>query len=344
MSRIQYIALLVLLLLGAAACKRQAPDLVYENYDFTADEPKGIDREKVTLPPADLHNQYIYFKDNDQKRDVLIQVEGDTEKLIAPEAVKVVISTSFPAKEAFTAELAVMSKEQYPKSHTQVFMEGAKELPPAAYSLGATKLDFAAGDHLKEVTITFNEAELQKLSTEEEYVLPLVVNLPDDKGIAKHNYFRLIVTLTKLDKLVEMENVTLVNNFPTDFVMVPHEHVSASADVASGHAYKVADGKTDQNWWVRSGTSGKLELSFPKTEVKGIMITSLNRKYLAGFSLFVSNNGGADTVSWGTVKESRPYNKMLIKFETPQLIDFIRLTDFFGSTDFIDIAEVTLFK
>lgn len=317
MSRILNSVLLALLLLGVASCKRSAPELVYENYEFKPDKAKALERDKIKKPPVDLLTQYIYFKDNNQERKVEIQVDGDTEKLIAPEPVKVVVSTSFPAKEAFKAKLAVMTKEQYPASYTQVFMEGAKELPSTVYQLGATELSFGVGEKKKELELTFNEAELLKLSTEEAYALPLVVSVPDATGIIEYNYFQLTVTLEKLAKLADMENIALVSTFPSDFSIMPHEHITAKANYAEAHAYKVADGKTNHNWWVKSGSSSHLNLTFPKTLVKGVMITSANWKYLSGVSLLVSNNGGKDMARQGAVQVDSPSNKMLIKFNTP---------------------------
>lgn len=98
MSRIINSLLLALLLIGVSSCKRPTPDLVEENYEFTPNATTALDRDKIKKPPVDLLTQYIYFKDNNQVRNVVIQVEEEQEKLVAPEPVKVVVATSFPVK------------------------------------------------------------------------------------------------------------------------------------------------------------------------------------------------------------------------------------------------------
>ncbi|MBR8759877.1 DUF1735 domain-containing protein [Porphyromonas levii] len=328
-----------------ASCARTEPVIVESDYSYTPTKPKKEDRSKITLPQVDVSNQYIYFKDNDQKRKFYVIV-GDEGKEVKPlEDVTVKVSTAFPVKEAFVAELQLMTKEEYPKTYAQVVMEGAQLLSEEMFNLEEKSLEFAVGDQVKSVTIKFNSEKMENLSNEVTYVIPLVVKVPEGKSVGQHNFFLVTINKQELKRISEGDNIELLKRLPSGIETFPSAALTFDSNTCKDKLNGLKDGKLYTSSWWSKNPKDYLTVSFDYALVEGIYVYGVYRKEIKDIEVLVTIDG-INWVSQGKVtNEGNP--NLPIKFSSPLSIQGIKLTGmtpYQKGDPFVDIAEISVWK
>lgn len=348
---IKYIFIFCFLLV-LSACNRIEPEIVEADYKYTPTEPEGEDRGTIQTPPVDLLTQYVYFKNNDQKRDVYVIIDNSSETLLSPGDLEVLVSTSFPVKEPFIAELELMNSEDFPKSYAQVMMEGPKHLPKEAYKIDTNKLSFNVGDKEKKVSIKFDEDVLMALDESHEYVIPLVVKLPKDTKVKTHNYFLLTLRIAKVQKIIESDNnLTLASSLPKNLKQIPYV-VASNYNESTLHMLN--DGEKDSwnnrwdSWSARSGSDHFLEFSFKQSKVKAVVIYTLNASFSSNYSLKsvsfeVSNTNGFTYIPQGKVTVEKTSERLVVLFNSPVDINRLKMLDFEGMSNDINFHEIEVY-
>lgn len=348
MRNIRNILALTFGILVLSSCGRMEPEIVEEDYSYTPKEPNKENRDKIAVPPVDMLNQYLFFKDNDQKRTVAVRMDGEQKEVQPVDDVIVTVSTSFPAKEAFTAEIALLTEKEYPKTYTNIVMEGAQLLPQEMYQVTLTSVEFKIGEQEKQFPIKFKKELLANLDESVTYVIPLVIKVPEDKGLNLHNYF--LVTLNKkmVKALPNGNNVKLEKTLPSGIRKLTSSQFSLSSDYAPTHLYKLTDGKKgrwDDNWWVGSGSNSELKIELQKSmTIKAIAIyAATSSKPLTSFAISASNTNGDKFVEQGKINVTGSSSTLIVTFTEAIEVDNLKIYDFRGSNTYIDIQEIEIY-
>lgn len=348
MRNIRNILALTFGILVLSSCGRMEPEIVEEDYSYTPKEPNKENRDKIAVPPVDMLNQYVFFKDNDQKRTVAVRMDGEQKEVQPVDDVIVTVSTSFPAKEAFTAEIALLTEKEYPKTYTNIVMEGAQLLPQEMYQVTLTSVEFKVGEQEKQFPIKFKKELLANLDESVTYVIPLVIKVPEDKGLNLHNYF--LVTLNKkmVKALPNGDNVKLEKTLPSGVRKLTSSQFSLSSDYAPTHLYKLTDGKKgrwDDNWWVSSGSNTELNVKLQKSmTIKAIVIYALSTSSpLTNFAISASNTNGEKFVEQGKIDVPKGQSSIVVTFSEAIEVDNLKIYGFKGTSSFVNIHEIEIY-
>lgn len=348
MRNIRNILALTFGILVLSSCGRMEPEIVEEDYSYTPKEPTKENRDKIAVPPVDMLNQYVFFKDNDQKRTVAVRMDGEQKEVQPVDDVIVTVSTSFPAKEAFTAEIALLTEKDYPKTYTNIVMEGAQLLPQEMYQVTQTSVEFKVGEQEKQFPIKFKKELLANLDESVTYVIPLVIKVPEDKGLNLHNYF--LVTLNKkmVKALPSGNNVKLEKTLPSGVRKLTSAEFKLSSDFKPEHLYKLTDGGKrywDTNWWVSSGSGTVLNVKLQKSmTVKAIAIYAATSKSpLTNFAISASNTNGEKFVEQGKINVTGNSNELIVTFTEAVEVDNLKIYGFRGPDTYVNIQEIEIY-
>lgn len=346
MRFINYFIALFLGVIFFASCERMEPQIVESDYKYTPAEPKGEDRDEIATPPVDMLKQYVYFKDNDHERTLLVFNNGTTKDAQALEDVTVTVSTAVPVKEAFTAELCIIDEKDYPKTYTQIVMEGAQFLPQDMYKLEQSTIEFKVGEQEKKLSLSFNSDKMVDLDDEITYVVPLVIKVPEGKEINLHNFFLVTINKKELQPVEEGDNVELLSGTPSGVTPLPAAALTLDSNILRDRIHGLKDENVwESQWWSRS-SEDYITIMFDYASVGGLKIHGLYRKVINTVKVFVTIDG-VNWISQGEVTNTDQRSTLNIQFKNPIYIKGIKITGmtpFPGADEFIDIAELEVWE
>ena len=341
------------LLLSLTGCSQMTPEIVEFDPSYKAEQPKGIKRDTVSMPPIDLLTKYLFFKDNNQVRTVSLQRQEDGSLAPLPMApVDVVAKLSLPVDEAVTAKIVPLTADNYPATFKDLLKGEVKLLPADMYTLSASEVTFEPKELEKKVSLTVDVEKAKELDQNYTYLVPLVLEFPKEGDLKEYNYFLLSISVKEV-LIKEGQNVSHVPGWTANGLsMISNADISVDSDYKADRLAPIKDGNSSiysSNWWVPSGQSNYLTIAFPKKKVKALRIYGHSDiKNITKVSVAVSDDGGAMYYAQGSVENPNagsysngsPLN---IVFAEPYEIDQIKLTDFVGNQSFINIVEVEVY-
>lgn len=340
----QYITLLFGVLLLASGCAK-APVVLEFDDSYTPAQPKKGERD--TPPPVDLLTVYSYFKTAKEEISVTrsFSSEGVVEEVSSLDDRVLIFRTSVAVEQAMNFKIEKMTAENAPEDFPKVIKGSFVELPAAAFTVEHADIALQQGEKSAEVRIRFHVEAFKTLDKSKNYVLPLVIIPPKESGVKVLGYYTLTITLTDVQALPSGENVSVVKELSGE--RISGSALTVNTDYAENHVYKVNDGESAQwsgNWWVPSHSQHWLTLHFETTKVKGIVIATKYPKYITSLRVSVSQDGGVTMVEQGTVTTEENYFELKIAFDKPVEINAVKLDQFVGAKDYVDVLEVEMVK
>lgn len=336
-------------LIALFGCSRMAPEVVEFDPSYKPKDPTKLDRSKVDAPPLDLLTKYVLFVDNDQEVLASFTAEEDgTKQAEDIDDAQVVVRLSSKRDKDLTVKITEMTEQNQPATYKTVVIGENKVLPADTYTLSAREVTFVAGDVEQVLTVSFDKEKIKELDKHYNYVLPLVVEIPQEPELKDHNFCLLTVKLNEIEVIPAGQNVKYSYTGVDGLSLMPYSSISVQTTYRQDRVGVVLDGQTSANWWVPSNSSETLTLTFPKQRVKGLKIHTTSTKDIKTIDLAISNTGGNKFVPQGTVTNPNPGDWMMgtptiIVFDKAYEIDAIKFSNFVGNRDYIDVTEIELY-
>lgn len=320
------------------------------NPSYKAKEPNKLDRSKVKTPPLDLLNKYVVFVNNNQ--EILATFSKNDDGSIKAGDIKdaeVVVRLSSKRDKDLTVKIAEMTDKNEPATYKTVVAGENKLLPADMYTLSAHEVTFIAGEVEQKITVTFDKEKIKELEKQFTYVVPLIVELPEEPNLSDYNFCLLSIKPTEIEEIREGQNVSYNIDGVEGLSLIPYSKISAQATVVGDRAGNVVDGnKTSNNWWVKSYSDNSLTLTFPKQRVKGIKIYSNESKNIRSIDIAVSNTKGSSFIPQGTLNNPNANDwfsgsPTVIVFDKPYEIDAIQFSKFEGNKDWVNVTEIEIY-
>lgn len=222
---------------------------------------------------------------------------------------------------------------------------GYKDFPQGTFA--DAKITLPAGQTLIEGSIELKNVEAFRENPG--YLTGLEMTLEkagDNVVISKINY-ALYVKVNKSD-LEDGDNIEFKTELPQGLVELDRKNIRAESDYASGHLWKMFDGNSWSNWWVKPKSEYDLVLRFPEAKVGAILILTNNiwdLKTLKSVKVAISADNGNTFYRQGEVMvDDNRTRYVYVKFIKPYEINTIRLYEFDGyNEEAIDIHELNIY-
>lgn len=340
------------ILLGSLAlfgCSRMEPEIVEYDPSYKAKEPNKLDRSKVKTPPLDLLNKYVVFANNNQ--EILATFLKNDDGSIKAGDIKdaeVVVRLSSKRDKDLTVKITEMTDKNEPATYKTVVAGENKLLPADMYTLSAREVTFIAGEVEQKITVSFDKEKIKELEKQFTYVVPLIVELPEEPNLSDYNFCLFSIKPTEIEEIREGQNVSYNIDGLDGSTLIPYSSISAQTTFRQDVVGVVIDGQKSANWWVKSYSDNSLTLTFPMQRVKGIKIYSNESKNIRSIDIAVSNTKGDKFVPQGTLNNPNSNDwwsgsPTVILFDKPYEIDAIQFSKFEGNKDWVNVTEIEIY-
>lgn len=340
------------ILLGSLAlfgCSRMEPEIVEYDPSYKAKEPNKLDRSKVKTPPLDLLNKYVVFANNNQ--EILATFLKNDDGSIKAGDIKdaeVVVRLSSKRDKDLTVKITEMTDKNEPATYKTVVAGENKLLPADMYTLSAREVTFVAGEVEQKITVSFDKEKIKELEKQFTYVVPLIVELPEEPNLSDYNFCLLSIKPTEIEEIREGQNVSYNIDGLDGLTLIPYSSISVQTTYRQDRVGVVIDGEKSNNWWVPSNSDNTLTLTFTKQRVKGIKIYTKSGKNIKSINIAISNTKGDKFVPQGTLNNPNSNDwwsgsPTVIVFDKAYEIDAIQFSNFVGNKDYIDVTEFEIY-
>lgn len=175
--------------------------------------------------------------------------------------------------------------------------------------------------------------------------LKMVLQKETDNTVISRINHSLFIKVNQ-SKFKDEENVKFALDRPSGYLDMDKNKITPISNYAKDHLYKLLDGSYWTNWWIPSGSNDNLTLSFPKAKVGGIHLQLGNYwdpgKTLKSVKVAISEDGSSYFKQGEISTPRRSLPDVYIIFENPHEITDLRLYDFIGDADIIDINQISI--
>ncbi|MGQ1944045.1 DUF1735 domain-containing protein [Ornithobacterium rhinotracheale] len=307
-------------------------DIEVVKFDDSFIPAKPVEKDRDTPPKVNLLDNIIFFANSENT----VQVNKET--LDTENFINIPVSTNRKVTEDLAFHLNL--DENWVSNNPNLTI-----LPETAYKI--EKQTLTQGKRNGSIKVVLNTEEAKKL--DRSYYLPLQIisdneNLNVLKGFDK-SVFKIIIK--KSYPIPNENNVSVIEDLNIPFELGDKINFNVNANYATGHTYKINDGRNRESWWVDTRYNNIfLEMKFETRTVKAMFLT-LNSRDLEGLKVSVSNDNGETWIDQGEITLKNTNSYAYIVFEKPIDINAIKFSNFKanGSNSvYANINEVDIYS
>ncbi len=339
-----------LLLGGILASCMHEPVVLEFNDSYTPKKPTPGKLDP--LPPVDVYNTYVFPLETNVERTVVNELNSDgaiAQTTFDATPVELRIRTSIAAKEDLVITPTVITAENNPEAYASLIKGTTKLLPENAYTIAEANVTIPQGEKETVVHLNLNEEVVKGLDfSEGSYLLPVMLQLPEGKGIVRGHFMLTINSVTR-KAFPTGNNVELVSTYPQDIQdMIWKSALSFKSNVVSGRLNKLNDGVINDSWYTRESDNAWLTIHFSEANIRMIELYTNNPNSFSHIKVEVSTDGGNNWIPQGAIDTTQKLDQTNIAFTQPVTINAIRLSEFIPlikqqNNQYGDITEIRLF-
>lgn len=333
--------LLISGLIVLSSCEK---DPVVLEFDENYSPKKPTPGKRDPLPPVDLLTVYAYFHNNVEQQIVVRTIKPEEEDPVIEDMQdkEIILKTSILVEAVTKFDVVTMTAENAENLYPKVIKGATLALPADAYSLEGNSVTLEKGEKQAKITLKFKKEKFLTLDKTKEYALPLIMQLKE--GEAKIvNYYVLNISIEDVEGIPEGNNVELAS---TSGTTLRTGDLLLNSNYQQGHLKKLNDGFSYTNWWVDTKNISPVWLTVSLKEtakVKGFTLTTQTfNKKMKSVKVWASQDGGSTYVEQGVVTGAESYYTVPVSFKKPIQVNSLKLTDFTGIDQYIDLHEIEL--